>query len=101
MGAALRHFRKPEVTLDGDTVIVHSYAFFPSAAVLDPSRIESQLADGTLSLTLNAQGEICIFSKVGGSPMGVDELMRCVKVASVRVKELEGLVKKELDADAK
>lgn len=69
--------------------------------MLDPSRIEAQLADGTLSLTLNAQGEICIFSKVGGSPMGVDELMRCVNVASVRVKELEALVKKELDADAK
>lgn len=69
--------------------------------MLDPSRLEEQVADGTLTLTLNAQGEICIFSKVGGSPMSVDELMRCVKVASVRVKDFEQLVKTELDKDAR
>lgn len=77
-----------------------TYAFFPSAAVLDPTLLEEQIAEGTLSLTLNAQGEICIFSKVGGSPMAVDELMRCVKVASVRVKDFEQIVKRELEKDA-
>lgn len=77
-----------------------TYALFPSAALLDPTRLEEQLQDGSLTLTLNAQGEICIFSKAGGSPIDLEELLRCVKVAAVRVQDFEQLVKLQLSKDA-
>uniref|UniRef100_A0A0K3CLT8 Exosome complex component RRP45 n=1 Tax=Rhodotorula toruloides TaxID=5286 RepID=A0A0K3CLT8_RHOTO len=96
---ALRHFRKPDVTVVGEEVTVHSmtervpvplaihhspmcltFAFFgdDSLAVLDPSHLESQLCTGTLTLALNSQSEICVLSKQGGAPLGADEVIRAV-----------------------
>ncbi|KAL7340183.1 hypothetical protein BJY59DRAFT_714711 [Rhodotorula toruloides] len=94
---ALRHFRRPDVTVVGEEVTVHSmtervpvplaihhspmcltFAFFgdDSLAVLDPTHLESQLCTGTLTLALNSQSEICVLSKQGGAPLGADEVMR-------------------------
>ncbi|BGP14064.1 hypothetical protein JCM10213_002359 [Rhodosporidiobolus nylandii] len=111
--AALRHFRKPDVTVNGEEVVIHpmdervpvplaihhspmclTFAFFgeESLAVLDPTHLESQLSTGTLTLTLNAQSEICVLSKQGGAPLPADEIMRAVTVGVERVKELEEIV---------
>ncbi|GAA5969999.1 hypothetical protein JCM11641_000227 [Rhodosporidiobolus odoratus] len=117
---ALRHFRKPDVTVNGEEVTIHSmdervpvplaihhspmcltFAFFgeESLALLDPSHLESQLATGTLTLTLNAQSEICVLSKQGGAPLPADEIMRVVMVGVERVKELEERVGRALRED--
>jgi exosome complex component RRP45 len=91
--AALRHFRRPEVEVVGDEVIVHppeSRAPVPLAfhhspysltfalytvptgetkgegrivALLDPAGLEATLAQGTLSVALNAQKELCVVHK--------------------------------------
>ncbi|KAK4332687.1 Exosome complex component RRP45 [Rhodotorula toruloides] len=110
---ALRHFRKPDVTVVGEEVTVHSmtervpvplaihhspmcltFAFFgdDSLAVLDPSHLESQLCTGTLTLALNSQSEICVLSKQGGAPLGADEVIRAVSIGVERVREVEGRV---------
>ncbi|KAM0792216.1 hypothetical protein ACM66B_004912 [Microbotryomycetes sp. NB124-2] len=119
---ALRHFRRPDVEVVGEDVTIHSaaervpvtlaihhsplcmsFAFFgeDSVAVLDPTHLESQLAAGTLTLTLNAQGEICVLSKVGGTPLDADAIMNVVQIAATRVKEVDGLIKQSLEREAK
>ncbi|KAM0751188.1 ribosomal protein S5 domain 2-like protein [Meredithblackwellia eburnea MCA 4105] len=121
---ALRHFRKPDVTVVGEEVTVHSvashvpvplaihhspfcqtFAFFStsdtSLTVLDPTHLESMLSNGTLTVTLNAQSEICVLSKVGGAPLSVEEVMRVVNVGAERVKALDGLVKEALEKEGR
>ncbi|SCV66961.1 BQ2448_5607 [Microbotryum intermedium] len=119
---ALRHFRKPDVQVVGEEVIVYSmtervpvllaihhtpicltFAFFSDDAtpLLDPSLLESQLCSGTLTLTLNAQQEICVLSKAGGAPLPADDIMKVVMIGTQRVKEVDAFIKKELKRDEK
>ncbi|GAA5871619.1 hypothetical protein JCM8547_007099 [Rhodosporidiobolus lusitaniae] len=119
---ALRHFRKPDVTVNGEEVVIHSmdervpvplaihhspmcltFAFFgeESLAVLDPLHLEQQLCTGTLTLTLNSQAEICVLSKQGGAPLPADEILRAVTVGVERVKELEEMVVGALEREKK
>ncbi|KAG9006734.1 hypothetical protein FRB94_013858 [Tulasnella sp. JGI-2019a] len=119
---ALRHFRRPEVEVIGDDVIIHSpeerapmtlamhhtpicvtFAFFEDSAapVLDPSHLETQLATTTIHLALNAQREICVLHKAGGMPLSVQEIMRCVSIATERVKTLSNLINSQLEVDWK
>ncbi|SCZ95803.1 BZ3500_MvSof-1268-A1-R1_Chr8-1g09808 [Microbotryum saponariae] len=140
---ALRHFRKPDVQVVGEEVIVVSrdtqgftrrrpkfkcdvlqysmtervpvllaihhtpicltFAFFgdDSTPLLDPSLLESQLCSGTLTLTLNAQQEICVLSKAGGAPLPADDIMKVVMIGTQRVKEVDAFIKKELERDEK
>lgn len=52
-----------------------------------------------MTVTLNAQRELCVLSKAGGSPLSVDELMRLVKLGAERVKELVRQLEDGLKAD--
>jgi hypothetical protein len=67
--------------------------------VCDPSLLETQLCTGTLTLTLNAQNEICVFTKAGGEPLSVKEIMRIVGIAKQKVKDIELVVKRALDKE--
>ncbi|TRM56867.1 ribosomal protein S5 domain 2-type protein, partial [Schizophyllum amplum] len=122
--AALKHFRRPDVEVVGDEVIVHppserapvplainhapyclTFAFFahthdqPPTTVLDPSQLEAALAAGTLSIALNAQREICVVQKMGGAPLGAEDVLSLVDVAAGRVGELDALVERRLKED--
>jgi exosome complex component RRP45 len=58
-----------------------TFVFFSEAGtppVLDPSQLESTLSDGTMSLSLNAQRELCVVQKAGGVPLTMDEILRLV-----------------------
>ncbi|CEQ40002.1 SPOSA6832_01568 [Sporobolomyces salmonicolor] len=119
---ALRHFRKPDVTVVGEEVTIHSmtervpvplaihhspmcltYAFFGSSdeslSILDPDPLETALSTGTLTLTLNAQSEICVLSKQGGAPIDADEVMKAVQIGIERVKELDKVVADALERE--
>ncbi|GAA5824690.1 hypothetical protein JCM3770_000088 [Rhodotorula araucariae] len=119
---ALRHFRKPDATVVGEEVTIHSmtervpvplavhhspmcltFAFFgeDSLAVLDPTHLEQQLCTGTLTLALNAQSEICVLSKQGGAPLAADDVMKAVQIAAERVKEVDEVVVRALEAEKK
>lgn len=69
--------------------------------MLDPSHLESQVATGTLTLSLNAQTEICVLSKAGGVPLPADTIMRAVNVAMTRARDVDELIRTALEADAK
>lgn len=68
----------------------------PPRTVIDPSLLETQLCTGTLTLTLNAQNEICVLTKAGGEPLAVQEIMRIMGLSKQRVAETDDVVKKAL-----
>ncbi|WVQ70795.1 hypothetical protein IAR50_000317 [Cryptococcus sp. DSM 104548] len=116
---ALRHFKRPDVEVIGDEVIIHSpderapvglaihhtplcltFAYFENLPpILDPSHLEEVLCAGTLTLTLNAQREICVLSKAGGTPLAADEIMGVVKIGVDRVRELVSNMEEALELD--
>ncbi|KAF5319211.1 hypothetical protein D9619_008721 [Psilocybe cf. subviscida] len=115
------HFRRPEVEVIGDEVTVHSpserapvpltihhspycfaFAFFPdptTAPVLDPSQLEQRLSAGLVSIALNAQKEICVLQKLGGVPLGTDDILQLVDIAVTNAKETHKLVEDRLKED--
>ncbi|XP_065877029.1 exosome complex component RRP45B-like [Euphorbia lathyris] len=117
--AALLTFRRPECTLggeDGQEVIVHSpevkeplpliihhlpiavtFAFFNSehTMVVDPTHEEEAVMGGRMTITANANGDICAIQKAGGEGVMQSDIMRCLRLAS---RNAESLTKKIKDA---
>lgn len=116
---ALRHFRKPEVEVTGDEIIFHSpderapvplaihhtplcitFAYFESQPpILDPTYLEATLCSGTLTLTLNAQRELCVLSKAGGTPLAASDIMGVVHVGVERVRMMVRTMEEALERD--
>jgi len=122
---ALKHFRRPDVEVIGDEVIVHNpaerapvplsihhtpfcftFASFPPASpqlppitVLDPSHLEQRLSTGSLSIALNAQREICVLQKMGGIPLSAEDVVGVIQVAVGKAQEMEMLVQRALRED--
>ena len=69
--------------------------------ILDPTHLESVLSTGTMTVTLNAQRELCVLSKAGGTPLSAVEIMGVVRVGVDRVRELGKIMDAALDADQK
>ncbi|KAK0197440.1 ribosomal protein S5 domain 2-type protein [Armillaria mellea] len=120
---ALKHFRRPEVEVIGDEVIVHSpserapvplvihhtpfcltFAFFPDETtqpVLDPTFLEQRLSVGLMSVALNAQRELCVVQKMGGIPLVAEDVLKIINISVTKVKELDALVEDSLREDWK
>ncbi|EJF60884.1 ribosomal protein S5 domain 2-like protein [Dichomitus squalens] len=118
---ALKHFRRPEVEVEGDEITVHhpserapvplsmhhtpfcfTFAFFPDAPPLvDPARLEETLSAGLLSVALNAQKELCVVQKAGGSPLPAEEVLAIMDIAVAKARELDRLVEARLQEDWK
>jgi len=106
--ASLLCFRRNDVTVTGDDVIVHSieerepvpliihhvplstsFALLNSTVcVLDPLLAEEQVALGTLTITANKFGEICGVHKAGGVPIDQRLLLHCTEIALERARRL-------------
>ncbi|KAH9910977.1 ribosomal protein S5 domain 2-like protein [Epithele typhae] len=120
---ALKHFRRPEVEVEGEEVTVHppserapvplsmphtlfafTFAFYPdpeTPPLLDPLRLEETLSEGLLTIALNAQRELCMVQKAGGTPLAPDEVPRVMGVGVARAKELDKIVEARLAEDWK
>ncbi|KAI9297258.1 hypothetical protein K502DRAFT_340293 [Neoconidiobolus thromboides FSU 785] len=106
--ASLLHFRRPDVTVQGDEFTIHTaqekalipltihhfpvsvtFAFFNQGEqfVVDPTNIEEQIKDGTLSISMNLFQEICAFSKPGGTPLEPEQLIRCNQLTATISKQ--------------
>lgn len=72
---------------------------YSNLLLLDPTLQESQIASGTLTLTLNAQRELCVLSKAGGNPLAVEELMKVVTLGVDVVREMTGEMEAALKED--
>ncbi|ORX49032.1 hypothetical protein BCR36DRAFT_404935 [Piromyces finnis] len=118
--AALYHFRRPEYVIEDDEVtilpldqcnpvplsihhtpICISFAFFDEGdlMVVDPNLLEEQVKEGDMTITLNSHKELCIIHKAGGIPLEIDQILRCTKIASVKVSEITELINNALKED--
>lgn len=124
--AALRHFRKPDTSLEGGgggalTVYtaaerepvplswLHSpfcvtFSFYGDEAettLVDADWTEEQVRVGSCTVSLNRHGEICQIAKLGGTPVEATSLLLCTSVALTKAKEFSTLVDEKLADDAK
>ena len=120
--AALQHFRRPDVSIEGESVRVYTLAervpvplsllhhpicvtfsfFLESKVVLiDATLQEEQLREAELIVTMNRHGEVCQLAKLGGAPADALMLLKCVNVALVKVQQISSIISRTLEADAK
>ncbi|OAP62001.1 hypothetical protein AYL99_04204 [Fonsecaea erecta] len=118
--AALRHFRRPDVSVDGETVTIYTmaervpvplsimhhpvcttFSFYHGGAtvLLDATRSEEQARDASVTFTVN-DFELCQISKMGGSAIDALVLLRCINTALAKGREVNGIVAKKLAEDA-
>jgi len=118
--SALLHFRRPDVTVIGEDVTIHTmeernpvplsvhhipvsvtFAFFDNGELLvvDPTMLEDQIREGDMTITMNIHKEICALSKAGGIPLEMDQVIRCSKIAIVKVTEITEQIQKALAKD--
>ncbi|XP_036985775.1 exosome complex component RRP45 [Artibeus jamaicensis] len=119
---ALCHFRRPDVSVQGDEVTLYtpeerdpvplsvhhmpicvSFAFFQQGTFLlvDPSEREERVMDGLLVIAMNKHREICTLQSSGGIMLLNEQVLRCSKIAGVKVAEITELIQKALENDQK
>jgi exosome complex component RRP45 len=121
--AALQHFRKPDVSIEGETVTVYTAAerepvplsllHYPfcvtfsyydvggkDVLLLDATLKEEQLRDSSVTISLNKHGEVCQIAKLGGKPMDAVSLLQCTTLASVEARRISDLVTSRIKEDA-
>ncbi|CAN9510801.1 unnamed protein product [Ophioblennius macclurei] len=110
---ALSHFRRPDVGIQGDEVTVFSpeerdpiplsvyhmpisisFSFFQQGTFLlvDPCEREERVMDGLLMIAMNKHREICSIQSSGGIMLLKEQVMRCSKIAAVKVSEITELI---------
>ncbi|XP_068718992.1 exosome complex component RRP45-like isoform X1 [Montipora capricornis] len=119
---ALSHFRRPDVSVVGEEVTIHSqedrdpvplsilhmpvcitFGFFNEGdlLVVDPTDKEEIVMDGRMTMAMNIHREICGAVMGGGVSLESDQIIRCSKIASVKVAEIISLIQESLAEDAK
>ncbi|KAK4115339.1 ribosomal protein S5 domain 2-like protein [Canariomyces notabilis] len=121
--ASLRHFRKPDTSIEGGVLTVYTpaerepvplswlhspfcvtWSFFGEEgeiAVLDATWLEEQVRVASCTISLNRHGEICQIAKLGGTPVEAVALLQCTSVALTKAKEFSALVDRKLAEDLK
>ena len=119
--AALRHFRRPDVSVDGQEVTIYkleervpvplsilhhpiciTFSIFHggSAVLIDATLREEQVREGEITITMNQHGEICQIAKLGGVPCDASSLLKCIQMAAVKVRDIDQFVSKKLEMSA-
>lgn len=120
--AALQHFRRPDVSIEGQHVTIHTmaervpmplsilhhpicvtFSFFHDGEVvlIDATLQEEQLREAELIVTMNRHGEVCQIAKHGGAPTEALTLLQCTNVALTKVQEISRLISSRLEEDMK
>ncbi|XP_078396236.1 exosome complex component RRP45 isoform X2 [Cetorhinus maximus] len=119
---ALSHFKRPDASIQGEEVTVYSpeerdpiplsihhmpitvsFAFFQQGTYLlvDPIEHEERVMDGLLVIAMNKHRELCTIQSSGGIMLLKDQVLRCTKIAGVKVAEITELMQKALENDKK
>lgn len=125
--AALRHFRKPDTSIEGETLTVYkpaerepvplswlhspfcvTFSFFgdddaagSSTVLLDATWLEEQVRVASCTYSLNKHGEICQVAKLGGRAVDAPLFVQCAQVALDKAKGFSELLDRNLAEDAK
>ncbi|KAL9061494.1 MAG: hypothetical protein Q9162_000025 [Coniocarpon cinnabarinum] len=118
--AALQHFRRPDVTVDGDDVKVWnikekepvklslfhhplcvSFSYYDGGDIilLDATASEEKVREGEVVISMNKYGEICQVAKYGGVTVDAVTLLGRTTVALEKVKYFDSLIQEELAND--
>lgn len=119
--AALQHFRRPDVSVEGEDVTIYTMAervpvplsimhhpvcvtfnfyHLGETVVLDATLREEQVREGEMVITMNRYGEVCQIAKLGGVPVDALTLLNCSTTALTKVKEITDFVSNKLSEDA-
>lgn len=112
--AALRHFRKPDTSMEGETLTVYTPAerepvplswlhspfcitfnFFGEdgeIVLMDATWLEEQMRISSCTYSLNKHGEICQVSKLGGTAVDAPLFIQCAQMALSKSKEFTDLL---------
>ena len=121
--AALRHFRKPDTSIEGENVTIYTPAerepvplswlhspfcvtisFFGEkgeTVVADATWLEEQLRLSNCTYSLNKHAELCQVVKQGGQPLYAPLFIHCCQLALQKAKEFTALIDEKLAEDAK
>ncbi|KAJ1391269.1 Ribosomal protein S5 domain 2-type fold [Sesbania bispinosa] len=115
--ASLLTFRRPECSLggeDGQQVVVHppevreplpliihhlpiavTFGFFSNEnlVVMDPTYLEESVMTGRMTVTVNANGDVCAIQKPGGQGVFQRVIMHCLKLAHVKAGDITTKIK--------
>ncbi|KAJ3416662.1 Exosome complex component RRP45 [Chytridiales sp. JEL 0842] len=115
--AALMHFRRPDVVVEGDSIKIFSpdernpiplsvhhipicitFGFFEKGErmVVDPFHLEEQVQDGDVTFVVNSHRELCTISKSGGAPLDLEQIYQCAEIASLKAAEVTELIRSAL-----
>uniref|UniRef100_A0AAG5CPR8 Exosome complex component RRP45 n=1 Tax=Anopheles atroparvus TaxID=41427 RepID=A0AAG5CPR8_ANOAO len=117
---ALAHFKRPDITVDGENVIVHtleekepikvtlyhypicvSYAIFNkgTVAIADPTNLEERVAEAKMVFGLNSYGELCGLHLGGITLTSANLLLRTSKKAGERARIVVDKIKAAIMKD--
>ncbi|KAI9815570.1 MAG: hypothetical protein M1827_002704 [Pycnora praestabilis] len=120
--AALQHYRRPDVRVEGEEVTIFSpaervpvplammhhplcvtFSFFDGGEIVlvDATLREEMLREGEVVITVNRHGEVCQVAKLGGVTVDALALLNCTGTALVKVKEMSKFIVRKLEEDAK
>ena len=118
--AGLLHFRRPDVSVDGSKVTVWdvrerepvrlsmlhcpfcvSFSYFDGGEIVlvDATAPEEKVRDGVMVVSVNRFGECCQMAKLGGVTVDAVSLLRWMKVATEKVREIDAFVTRRLKED--
>ncbi|CAA7029545.1 unnamed protein product [Microthlaspi erraticum] len=120
--AALMTFRRPDCTVGGENgqeVIVHTleerepvpliihhlpiaftFGFFNKGniVVMDPTYVEEEVMCGRMTVTVNANGDICAIQKPGEEGVSQSMILHCLRLASSRAAATTKIIREEVEA---
>ncbi|KAI8622153.1 ribosomal protein S5 domain 2-type protein [Chytriomyces sp. MP71] len=112
--SALLHFRRPDVSVEGDQVTIHdmdernpiplsihhipiciTFGFFDNGekVLVDPTHLEEQVQDGDFIVVVNTHRELCTMSKAGGAGLDIARIVQCTEVAAAKAAEVTELIR--------
>uniref|UniRef100_A0A182RCV8 Exosome complex component RRP45 n=1 Tax=Anopheles funestus TaxID=62324 RepID=A0A182RCV8_ANOFN len=118
---ALAHFKRPDITVDGENVIVHtmeekdpikvtlfhypicvSYGIFNQGkiAVADPTYLEERVAEAKMVFGINSYGELCGLHLGGSTLTSSNLLLRTSAKASKRARLVVEKIKAAIQKDS-
>lgn len=69
--------------------------------LVDATLREQQCSEGEVVVTANKHGEVVQIKKLGGVPGDALVLLNCVDIAVAKVKELDSIITRALEKDAR
>jgi exosome complex component RRP45 len=118
--AALRHFRRPDVSVEGGRVTVYdpkerepvplavlrhplcvtfAYVDGGDVHVLDATHTEEQVREGEVVVSVTPQAELCHVAKYGGATIHAARILEWTAIAFRTVQQLSKTIQRRLDED--